>query len=299
MKKILRILGWMLAMALTTSASAEIAALEKMRVRDIGMNADRQIMATGTVTFGDLVQQGIRVYSDDGVTLWLHEADDESDMYAMLPSAVLAQRYYDEIEPKWSLEAPFTAAGLLAGEQEHLAYGYVQGEAKHAALIAFNDAGEILWKCAGDANTAFEAAAWTSDGSVALIGHASPNPQSVWEDYEFFAIYKDGERVSQVDYAPDTAESQGGSRPACYYTLAMIPEGDGYLIARMEMMEPGLEMLRLDASGARTAQWAENPGVENSFYFSRIVQFDGNTYFVAAMNAGDSLLIHKLTLPQA
>lgn len=126
----------------------------------------------------------------------------------------------------------------------------MQGDAQYAALVAFDDAGAILWKCVGDARAIFEAAAWTADGSVALIGHASPNPQSVWEDYEFFAIYKGGEKVSQVDYAPDTLETQGGMRPACCYTLAMLVDGDGYLIARKEMMENDLELQRLDATGA-------------------------------------------------
>ena len=284
---------------LAMGASAEVGDLERMHVRDIGMNADRQIMATGTVTFGDLVQQGIRVYSDDGVTLWLHEADDESDMDAMLPSAVLAQRFYDEIEPKWSLDAPFTVTGLLAGEKENLAYGYVQGDAQYAALVAFDDAGAILWKCVGDARTIFEAAAWTADGSVALVGHASPNPQSVWEDYEFFAVYKGGEKVSQVDYAPDTLETQGGMRPACCYTLAMLADGDGYLIARKEMMENDLELQRLDATGTRTASWIEQTGVENNFYFSRLVRYGDATYFAGAMNVGDTLLIHKITPPEA
>lgn len=299
MKNWRRILGWVLALMLAMGASAEVGELEKMRVRDIGMNADRQIMATGTVSYGSAVQQGVRVYSDTGVTLWGHESDDQSDMYAMLPSAVLAQRFYDEIEPKWSLDAPFTVTGLLAGEKENLAYGYVQGDAQYAALVAFDDAGAILWKCVGDARTIFEAAAWTADGSVALIGHASPNPQSVWEDYEFFAVYKGGEKVSQVDYAPDTLETQGGMRPACCYTLAMLADGDGYLIARKEMMENDLELQRLDAAGARTASWTEQTGVENNFYFSRLVRYGDATYFAGAMNIGDTLLIHKITPPEA
>lgn len=90
MKNWRRILGWVLVLMLAMGARAEVGDLERMRVRDIGMNADRQIMATGTVSYGSVVQQGVRVYSDMGVTLWGHQSDDQSDMYAMLPSAVLA-----------------------------------------------------------------------------------------------------------------------------------------------------------------------------------------------------------------
>lgn len=41
MKNWRRILGWVLVLMLAMGASAEVGDLERMRVRDIGMNADR------------------------------------------------------------------------------------------------------------------------------------------------------------------------------------------------------------------------------------------------------------------
>ena len=183
--------------------------------------------------------------------------------------------------------------GLLPGEKYHLAYGYVQGDSPYAGMVAFDTDGNILWKCVDDANTIFVSAAWTPDGSVALIGHASPNPQNIWDDYEFFAIYNDGERVSKVNYAPDTLNE----RRACYYTLAMIADGDGYCIVRKETMENDLQVQKLDAAGTKTTSWTEQTDAENNFYYAKLIQLGDELYFTGAMQASDALLIHKLQKP--
>ena len=283
----------MVVCVFAASAVAEVGDLEGMQVRDVAVLTESQMIATGTKSFGSTVQQAVRVYGTDGTTLWGHESDDESDMYAMAASAVLTQRFYDEIEPSWDLEAPFTVNGLLPGEKYHLAYGYVQGDSPYAGMVAFDSDGNILWKCVDDANTVFVSAAWTPDGSVALIGHASPNPQNIWDDYEFFAIYNDGERVSKVNYAPDTLNE----RRACYYTLAMIADGDGYCIVRKETMENDLQVQKLDAAGKKTTSWTEQTGAENNFYYAKLIQLGDAMYFTGAMKTSGTLLIHKLQKP--
>ena len=87
-------------------------------------------------------------------------------------------------------------------------------------------------------------------------------------------------------------------RPACFYTQAMLYDGDSYLIVRKETMENDLQMQRLDSAGAKTESWTEATGAENNFYYSVLIRLGDGIYFVGAMNTEDALLIHKLEQPE-
>ena len=183
-------------------------------------------------------------------------------------------------------DEPISISGILPGEQQHIAYGYIpNGEGVTGWIVALSDEdGSILWRHDTSKNERFVDAVWDEDGNPVLVGNTAfvghVKDKENWHP-SFVVAYNAGGEMWRTGYHyyKDGYEIGGGN------LTSILATETGYFVSAYFGKNDGVRVLYLDKEGTVYYEEEADTGEIDWVSFCSLISVQDEPYVVVSGHA--------------